>query len=208
MGSVINGITDAVGITNHSGSAAVQAQTDAASAANQTQWNMYNQTRSDLQPYNQAGTQALNTLQGSLGSLTKSYNPSDLQNDPGYQFQMKQGLNALQNSAAARGNLNSGATLKAITQYGQNYAQNAYQNALTNYNNDRSMKYNMLSGLVTTGQNAAAQTGSAGTNLANQVSANQVGIGNAQASSIIGQQNRFTNALQQGAQAAAAAKAK
>lgn len=43
-------------------------------------------------------------------------------NDPGYQFEMNQGTGALQASAAARGVLNGGGTLKDINAWGQNYA--------------------------------------------------------------------------------------
>ena len=60
------------------------------------------------------------------------------QNDPGYQFRLSQGENALQNSAAAQGVLHSGNTLEGILNYGQNYASqeygNVYNRALQNYN--------------------------------------------------------------------------
>jgi hypothetical protein len=52
-----------------------------------------------------------------------------LQNDPGYQFRLGQGLQAVQQSAAARGVLNTGGTLKDIADYGQNYASGEYGNA-------------------------------------------------------------------------------
>lgn len=51
-----------------------------------------------------------------------------MQNDPGYQFRLNEGLKALQASAAARGVLNSGGTLKGIEDYGQNYASQEYGN--------------------------------------------------------------------------------
>lgn len=61
------------------------------------------------------------------------------QNDPGYQFRLAQGEQALQNSAAARGVLNTGGTLKDVLGYGQNYASQEYANvfnrALQNYAN-------------------------------------------------------------------------
>lgn len=54
--------------------------------------------------------------------------PSQVQNDPAYQFDVQQGLNALQHSAAAKGGLLSGNTLRAISDYGQGQASNEYQN--------------------------------------------------------------------------------
>ncbi len=45
---------------------------------------------------------------------------------PGYQFQMEQGTKAIERTAAAKGNLLSGNTLTAATNYGQGLAQNFY----------------------------------------------------------------------------------
>lgn len=49
-------------------------------------------------------------------------------NDPGYKFRLGQGQQVLENSASARGLLNSGGTLKDILDYGQNAASQEYQN--------------------------------------------------------------------------------
>lgn len=54
---------------------------------------------------------------------------SVLDNDPGYQFRLDQGTQALQQSAAARGTLNTGGTLQDLVNYGQNYASSEYGNA-------------------------------------------------------------------------------
>ena len=48
--------------------------------------------------------------------------PNQIANDPAYQFQLKEGLNAVQNSAAARGTLKTGGTLKGLEQYAQGLA--------------------------------------------------------------------------------------
>ena len=50
-------------------------------------------------------------------------------NDPGYQFRLQQGQDALERSAAARGTLNTGGTLQGVMDYGQNLASQEYQNA-------------------------------------------------------------------------------
>lgn len=49
-------------------------------------------------------------------------------NDPGYQFRVQQGSDALQNWAAARGTLNDSGTAKALMDYGQNAASSEYAN--------------------------------------------------------------------------------
>jgi len=56
--------------------------------------------------------------------------PTDvtMQNDPGWQFRLKQGLQALQNSAAAKGTLLTGGTLKGLQDYAQQFASGEYGN--------------------------------------------------------------------------------
>ena len=49
--------------------------------------------------------------------------------DPGYQFRLKQGQQALENSASARGTLRGGAQLKALVDYQQGAASQEYGNA-------------------------------------------------------------------------------
>lgn len=53
----------------------------------------------------------------------------DVFSDPGYQFRLKQGTGALEASAAARGNLNSGGTLQDLVKFGQDYGSQEYGKA-------------------------------------------------------------------------------
>lgn len=48
--------------------------------------------------------------------------------DPGYNFRLKQGIGALEGSAAARGVLNTGGTLQDVTKFGQDYASGEFGN--------------------------------------------------------------------------------
>lgn len=52
----------------------------------------------------------------------------DVTADPGFRFRLDEGLQALQNAAAAKGLLRSGGTLKDFIRYGQGFASNEYQN--------------------------------------------------------------------------------
>jgi hypothetical protein len=52
-----------------------------------------------------------------------------LDEDPGYQFRLSEGLKAMDRSAAARGTLRTGATIKALSDYGANAASDEYQRA-------------------------------------------------------------------------------
>ena len=64
---------------------------------------------------------------------------ADFQADPSYQFRMDQGMKALQNSAAAKGGLLGGNTLKGIQDYSQGLASTEYGNAYNRFtqNQDR-----------------------------------------------------------------------
>jgi hypothetical protein len=65
--------------------------------------------------------------------------------DPGYQFTLGQGLGALLNSRAAGGMLNSGATGKALIDYGQAAGStqygNVYNRAVNDYNTNYKSQY-------------------------------------------------------------------
>lgn len=102
------------------------------------------------------------------------------QNDPGYQFRLQQGQQALERSAAAKGNLLTGNTARDINSYGQDYASNEYNNvynrALGQYqqnynifNQNQAKQYNALASLAGVGQTTAGQLGSAGQQAANNV---------------------------------------
>src|SRR5689334_9414315 len=72
---------------------------------------VYGTEQKNLEPYITTGQGNLANLEAILPSLTTPYQsfqaPTgvDMSNDPGYQFRLQQGEEALQNSAAARGGL-------------------------------------------------------------------------------------------------------
>lgn len=175
---------------------AIAAQTQSAQDANATQRYMYDTTRADLAPWRDAGVRALGGLEDP--DFQRDFTMNDFQADPGYQFRMSEGLKALERSAAARGNRLSGATLKGLAGFGQNLASEEYSNAYNRFNADRDRRFNRLSSLAGVGQTAQTQAGQAGQNYANQVSGNQIGLGNSIASANIAQANRTTGLLGQG----------
>jgi len=132
-------------------------------------------------PWRQAGTQALGTYQNALQNPTQSYNA--FTKTPAYTMPLAEGQRAIDRSAAARGNLLSGGTLRAATRYGENYASGQYGNYL-----DR------LAGLSGVGYGASSQAGQnalqTGTNVGNLL----IGQGNARASGY----TNAANAKQQG----------
>lgn len=179
---------------------AISAQRGAADQANATQRYIYDQTRADMQPWRGAGERALGDLQNA--DFQKDFTMSDFMADPGYQFRMSEGQKAIERSAAARGGLNSGATLKALTRFGQDTASSEFSNAYNRFNADRDRRFNRLSSLAGVGQTANSQVASAGQNYGNNVSQNQIGLGNAIAGANIGASNQTSNLIGQGIGAA------
>jgi len=175
---------------------AAKTQAKAADKASQIQKDMFDQVRSDLNPYRTAGSDALAQLMSGMGQdgqFMKTYSGQDIYDDPSYQFRVNQGNNAIQGSAAAQGGLLSGATLKALQNYGQESASQEYQNAYNRFNADQTNQYNRLSNLVGIGQNAAAQTGNAGTQTAQAIANNTMQGANSQAAGTIAAGNSVAN---------------
>lgn len=179
-----------IGAAGSLGAAAI-GKSSADQAAN-TQLTMYNQTRSDLQPYMNTGNAALSQLAslfglgpGGNGVPNSGALTSALTNFPGYQFGLKQGTTALDQSAASQGMTLSGSQLQAAQQFGQNYAmQNAWQPYLS--------QLNSLGGL---GENAAAGLGNQGTAAASNAGTAQLAGGSAAAGGALGATNTLTSAL-------------
>lgn len=170
----------------YASSKASDAQVSAADKAAQTQLAMYNQTRKDLEPYRQIGENAYATLQPKLKDLTDgvSIDPNTLKDSDYYRFAESQGLKAAQNSAASRGLGKSGAALKGATNFAEGLATGTYKDAFNMAVTNQTNTFNRLKSLIDTGNNAAAQTGSAGSTAATGAANAQIGAGNAQAAGI------------------------
>ena len=201
---------------------------------------IYDEQKAQQAPYLQQGQAAI----GKLGSLMGGTDPFESylqksgltggldaylkqkglsggqfnQNNPQYQFLQKQGQQALDRSAAARGMGYSGAQMKAAQQFGQGLASQQYD---TEYNraakeyfnkydqaaNQFGNYYNRLAALAQGGQQAATTAsqlgGQYGQNVGGTLGAlsgqlqNNIGqLGNARASGYIGQANAITGGLQ------------
>jgi hypothetical protein len=180
------------------------------------------QTRADLLPYNTAGQSALTQIGNNLPAYSSTDNslltqaggffagaanlgsgPNEqaaLEATPGYQFTKQQGLQAVQNGAAARGLGVSGAALKGAAAYATGLADTTYgdqfnklvasgNNSLTLNNANQAnlnSSYNRLLGISQLGEGAAAQTGITGATLANQTGQALIGAGNADAAGVVG----------------------
>jgi hypothetical protein len=163
-----------------------------------TQKMMYQITRSDLDPFRQIGVNALApafnlaasgpnaggrdyidlAFQNIPGRMTQA----ELEQTPGYQWNLAQGLKAVQGAAAARGLGVSGASLKGAGTYATGLADSTYKtqfdirqkqfedylNLNTGQQGNITNQATRLMALATLGGNAAAQVGTQGTALAGQ----------------------------------------
>ena len=172
-------------------------QADAANAASAQQMAMFNQTRKDNLPWMQAGQGGLNALMSLYGLTnvdgTYTRTPESaaaamkfMQQDPSYQFRFGEGQKALENSALARGNFQSGNMLKAMSDYGQNMASTEFGNIA-----------NRFAGLSGVGQGTAQYIGNAGMNTAGQIGNNMINSAAARASGYAGVANSLGNAMGQ-----------
>ncbi len=240
IGGAVSGVSSLIGgiLGNNAAGNAATAETGALSQAEGYQKQQAGQAAtaqqqttaaqtSNLSPFVGAGQGAVNSLSNLLspgGSLASTSYPgftaptaAQAAATPGEQFQLQQGQNAIQNSAAASGGLLSSGTAKTLDQYSQGVAstdyQNTYNNALQTYgtnfnvqNTEQNNLYNRLQGLTNTGLSAGSSLNSSlqsgANNLANiyMGSGQQIGndltqAGQAQASGIVGGTNALTQGL-------------
>lgn len=186
--ALVGSVAGAV-ISSDASRSAANKQSDAAQTSTNTQLKMYEEGRADTAPWRTAGANALTTLQQKINA-----GPGDYTRSPGYTFRLKQGEQALENLASARGMSKSGATAKALTQFNQDYATNDYQNFLANY-------YNSLTpyqSLAQVGQTTASQNAVLGNQVGANIGTNQLLAGQAQAGNSINQANIATGAINSG----------
>jgi hypothetical protein len=183
-------------IGSSSAESAADAQVEASRESGQVQRDIFERQVQLSQPYRQAGEQALNKLV----PMATEYTPFGMQQfqaDPGYGFRLSEGQKALERSAAARGNLMSGGTGKALTRYGQEMGSQEYMNAFNRYQAERNARLNPLQSLAGVGQTStqqlAGQAGQLGAGLSESIGA----AGQARASGYMGTANAIGGGLNQ-----------
>lgn len=116
------------------GKAAKSTNTSEASSSNQA----FPFLQGALSPFigqaQQAGGQMANML-GLNGAQAQSGAFDAWKGSTGYQAGLDQGLDAVTGTAASKGLLNSGSALKALTQFGQDYASSKYGDYMTQLQN-------------------------------------------------------------------------
>ena len=142
----------------------------------------FEQTREDLSPYREAGKNALEQYNKTIGGDYSGFTEA-----PDYAFGMQEGEKALSRAQAARGNYFSPRAMNELSRYGQNYGSQR----LTSY-------LSRLQGLSSMGQQASAQTGQFGAQSVaaqNQLRNSAAGV---QGEADIGRANLISGAVEQG----------
>ena len=125
------------------------------------------------------------------GYLTQTFNPTQqqLENYPGYQFQLSQGDLAVNSANSAGGSALSGAALKNLMTFNQGLAASNYQNYFNQFQTQQSNIFNRLNEIATRGQNAAGNLGTAGTQLGTGIAQAQAAAAGSMAGGIVGTAN-------------------
>jgi hypothetical protein len=121
---------------------------------------------SALNPYAISGASAADRLASGLakgGDLSRTFSAADMQaNDPGYQFRLAQGQQALQRSLIAAGGGGGGGAMKQLMEYGQNLASSEYGAAFNRFTQGNQNQVANLQNLANAGQAAATTQGNQG----------------------------------------------
>lgn len=208
--AVIGGVTSNMAADKQAKAAGKAADQSAEAAA---------QMREDLSPYNTLGQSAINPLWAAMGYSVDAegnpalnpnatlqqkfqFDPANLENTPGYQFTLQQGLKGTNNALAAQGLGLSGAQAKGLSQYTTGLANQTYgdqyNRALSTFNTNYQVaanNVNNLQNLLNVGQNSAAQSGQAAITGANNAGNYLTQAGNAQAAGIAGIGNAVNNGV-------------
>lgn len=183
LGAIIGSVAAGL-IGKKSSDKATRAQTDAANRQIDLEQRIYDENVARFAPYYDIGTNALRGLNYEVmgGDMPEGF--AGFQASPGYQFRLNEGQRMLEGSAAAAGNLYSGNTLRALTDYGQGMASNEYGNYIAR-----------LGSLAGMGQAAAGNQANAGANFAAGAGQAIAGLGNAQAAGAIGGGNAINQGI-------------
>ena len=146
--------------------------------------NYHGMAQGYLAPYMASGGKTNALLGNALGvngvDAQRQY-MADFQNDPGYQAQFNSGIDALDRSATARGGLYSGAAMKGVNEFGQQFQRQAFNdriNALSGYNQQGQQAAGAAAGMAS---QTGGQLGNMAFGFGQQQAANRINYANAKA---------------------------
>jgi hypothetical protein len=210
VGSIAGGLIGASGAE-----AASKQQAAAERAALAQQQSMFNQEQSNEAPYMATGANASNQLNyllgagnqgsygagsnasGSFGSLNQPFNADTFKSQsPQYQFNLQQGGQGVLNTDSNAQGAESGAALKDLMSFNQGYANNSYNSAFSNYQQQQNNVFNRLSGLATIGSNAGSNSATGASQFSQSIGNTTSSIGASQAAGTVGAANAIGGGIQ------------
>jgi hypothetical protein len=212
------------GLIGAGGSEEASAQQVAAErAALAQQQQMFNTEQQNEAPYMQTGSNAAGQLNyllgeggqtnpqtgqpitnsaGGYGSLNQQFNADTFKSmSPAYQFQQQQGAQGTLNVDSSGQGAESGAALKDLQSYNQNFANTSFNNAFNQYQTQQNNVFNRLSGLATLGSNAGSNSATGASQFSQAIGNTTSSIGASQAAGTVGAANALSGGLQSGANA-------
>lgn len=131
--------------------------------------------------------------------LLRSFTTADLNVDPvynsGLQFGLDEGTKAIERRSAAAGGLDSGATLKALTRFGNDYGSTKAADAYSRFTGKQADVYSKLSGIAGLGSGATSVGVNAGNASASNLASLYTGGANAQGAASIAGGNAISGGL-------------
>jgi hypothetical protein len=180
-------------IQGYGANRAAKTQAEAQREATAAQERMFQRQTELQEPFRQVGVNALPELVEA--SRYTPFGMEQFQQDPGYGFRLREGLRALESSAAARGGLLSGNQMRGVTRFGQGLASDEYTNAFNRYQAERAARLNPLQFLAGMAQSSAnTLTGAAG-QYGQNMAEGATAMGNIRASGYAGMANAATSGL-------------
>ncbi len=139
------------------------------------------------------------TQSSDYGRLTRDFTQEDINTDPvyqsGLQFGLDEGTKGINARALQGGGYDSGATLKALTRYGNDYGSTKANESFNRFQTQNTNLYNRLAGISGTGQTATNNVSNAVQNYGNTSANLSADAGNARAAGIVSQGNSWAGAL-------------
>lgn len=171
----------------------VQAAQQMAGTANEAAQTAFQGTQAAFNPYAQAGGAARDALQFNLGVGSRPAGYRGFQETPGFQFARDQGMNAIEGSAASRGGLLSGRTMRDAMGFSTGLANQEFGNYLGRLTGQQNM------GLAAEGALAGARSELAGaqTNAGNVLGGMMAGAAGDRGNMLTNAANNRGNALMQ-----------
>lgn len=227
-GLAVGQVANAV-IGGNAAESAANTQSQAAQQGQQLLQQNYEKLSPYYQPYINVGQQGVSALSANIPYLTsqapvyqqpaayKPFTAKDLNANlaPNYEFMKQQGLGAVRQASNVGGGGSN--VTRAATKFAEDYASNAYQNALNNYMTqqqqgfqqglagsqlsfnqqmaNRNNIYNTLAGISNIGATGVSNLGNLATGTAQNVAGLGIQSANAQAAGTIGQAKAYTTGI-------------